>query len=176
MCVTPQALGDYVDLGSASSKSSGFLSGQAITVAATSTLRSFGLITRQTGTNVSLGLYTDVGGNPSALVASAQYGALASQVLAHYPAAPEQPTLIKLITEWGIRGLEVYYRRFTAETIAAMEELAGEKGLIATGGSDYHGDTGTYADAMRTTYVPRAMTDRLLAELAEVTATELAVD
>ena len=97
-------------------------------------------------------------------------------VLAHYPAAPEQPTLIKLVTDWGIRGLEVYYRRFTSETIAAMEELAGEKGLIATGGSDYHGDTGTYADAMRTTYVPRAMADRLLAEIADVTATEPAVD
>src|SRR4051794_24348176 len=65
-------------------------------------------------------------------------------VLAHYPAAPEQPTLMKLITDWGIRGLEVYYRRFSAQTVRVMEELAGEMGLIATGGSDYHGDTGTY--------------------------------
>jgi len=75
-CATPQALGYYTDLTGASSKTSGFLSGQSISVTATSTLRAFGLITRQTGTNVSLGLYTDVGGNPSALVASAQYGAL----------------------------------------------------------------------------------------------------
>src|SRR5882672_7840181 len=66
-CATPQALGYYTDLTGASSKTSGFLSGQSISVTATSTLRAFGLITRQTGTNVSLGLYTDVGGNPSAL-------------------------------------------------------------------------------------------------------------
>ena len=97
-------------------------------------------------------------------------------VLAHYPAAPEQPTLLKLITEWGIGGLEVYYRRFRPETITAMEELAGEMGLLATGGSDYHGDTGTYADSMRTTYVPRAMADRLTAAIAETRATEPALD
>ncbi len=97
-------------------------------------------------------------------------------VLAHYPAAPEQPTLIELITGWGIRGLEVYYRRFTGETIAAMEELAGETGLLATGGSDYHGDTGSYADAMRTTYVPRAMADKLLAAIDETAAAETGLD
>jgi 3',5'-nucleoside bisphosphate phosphatase len=92
-------------------------------------------------------------------------------VLAHYPAAPEQPSLLKQITDWGIRGLEVYYRRFKPETITAMEELSGELGLLATGGSDYHGDTGTYADAMLTTYVPRAVADRLLAAMAETRAT-----
>jgi len=83
---------------------------------------------------------------------------------------------MKLITEWGVRGLEVYYRRFTAETIAAMEELAGDMGVLATGGSDYHGDTGTYADAMGTTYVPRPMADELLAAMAETKATEPALD
>jgi len=97
-------------------------------------------------------------------------------VLAHYPAAPEQPTLVKLVTEWGIRGLEVYYRRFTSETVQAMEELCGERGLLATGGSDYHGDTGTYAEAMRTTYVPRAMADRLMAAIEETAATQPALD
>ena len=93
-------------------------------------------------------------------------------VLAHYPAAPEQPTLMKVVTDWGVRGLEVYYRRFTAATITAMEEVAGEMGLIATGGSDYHGDTGSYADAMRTTFVPRAMADKLMAAIAESAATQ----
>jgi len=93
-------------------------------------------------------------------------------VLAHYPAAPEQPTLMKLITDWGVRGLEVYYRRFEPHTVTQMEELAGEMGFLATGGSDYHGDTGTYQESMMTTYVPRAVGDRLLAAIAETNATE----
>lgn len=87
-------------------------------------------------------------------------------VLAHYPAAPEQPQLIKLLLDWGIEGLEVYYRRFRSETIAGMEILAREHGLLATGGSDYHGDTMTYAEAQATTFVPRMAADELLARLA----------
>lgn len=83
-------------------------------------------------------------------------------VLAHYPAAPEQPTLVRLVMDWGVRGLEVYYRRFKPETISAMEALAGSHGLLATGGSDYHGDTGSYPDTHRTTYVPRTAAERLL--------------
>ncbi len=97
-------------------------------------------------------------------------------VLAHYPAAPEQPSLVDLVMGWGVVGLEVYYRRFAPESVQAMEELAGERGLLATGGSDYHGDTGSYADAMLTTYVPRAMADKLLAAIAETAATEVSVD
>lgn len=97
-------------------------------------------------------------------------------VLAHYPAAPEQPSLIKLIMDWGVRGLEVYYRRFTAQTVAAMEQLAGDTGLLATGGSDYHGDTGSYAQAMETTYVPESVADRLMAAIDETVATEAGID
>jgi 3',5'-nucleoside bisphosphate phosphatase len=88
-------------------------------------------------------------------------------VLAHYPAAPEQPTLIKLLGDWGVRGLEVYYRRFTQETVAAMKACATDMGMLATGGSDYHGDTGSYSDSMKTTFVPRELTaDPLMAALA----------
>ena len=86
-------------------------------------------------------------------------------VLAHYPAAPEQPTLIKLIMDWGVRGLEVFYRRFQPQTIAAMEVLANSLDLLVTGGSDYHGDTQSYAEAMATTYVPRAIADVLLGQI-----------
>lgn len=89
-------------------------------------------------------------------------------VLAHYPAAPEQPTLIKLLMEWGVRGLEVYYRRFLPETIAQMAELAERLDLLATGGSDYHGDTMSYVEATETTYVPREAGERLLAALGGV--------
>ena len=87
-------------------------------------------------------------------------------VLAHYPAAPDQPELTDLLLGWGLRGLEVYYRRFTPETVDRMASLAKELGVVATGGSDYHGDGMTYADAQATTYVPREVADRLLDQIA----------
>jgi predicted metal-dependent phosphoesterase TrpH len=87
-------------------------------------------------------------------------------VLAHYPAAPEQPTLLKLLMDWGVRGVEVYYRRFGADTVSAMADLATRLGLLATGGSDYHGDTMSYTEATKTTYVPLGAGERLLSALA----------
>jgi predicted metal-dependent phosphoesterase TrpH len=87
-------------------------------------------------------------------------------VLAHYPAAPEQPELIDLLVDWGLRGLEVHYRRFLPETVVAMERLARERNLVATGGSDYHGDGMSYPEAQATTLVPDAVGERLLEALA----------
>ena len=86
-------------------------------------------------------------------------------VLAHYPAAPHQPELIDLLVGWGLAGLEVYYRRFEADTVARMAEFAAERNLVATGGSDYHGDTMSYAEAQVTTYVPEAAGEELLEAL-----------
>lgn len=83
-------------------------------------------------------------------------------VLAHYPAAPEQAALIALLKGWGLRGLEVFYRRFTAGTVVRMARLAESLGIVATGGSDYHGDGMSYAEAQATTYVPPEVGDRLL--------------
>ncbi|MEP7158479.1 MAG: PHP domain-containing protein [Chloroflexota bacterium] len=82
-------------------------------------------------------------------------------VLAHYPSAPEQPTLIRLLMDWGVRGLEVYYRRFRPSTVQAMAKLSDQLGLLATGGSDYHGDTMSYAESNLTTYVPQGAAERL---------------
>lgn len=87
-------------------------------------------------------------------------------VLAHYPAAPEQLNLVKLVMDWGVRGLEVHYRRFLPGTVAQMTSLAASLGLLATGGSDYHGDGMSYAEAMATTYVPRGVADALLEALS----------
>ena len=83
-------------------------------------------------------------------------------VLAHYPAASEQPELIDLLVDWGLRGIEVYYRRFSPITVRQMEALAARRGLVATGGTDYHGDNQTYVDARSTTEVPREVGDRLI--------------
>jgi len=91
-------------------------------------------------------------------------------VLAHYPAAPEQPGLIDLLVGWGLRGLEVHYRRFLPETITQMIAFAAERGMLATGGSDYHGDGMSYAEAQATTWVPSAVADSLLDALAAMGA------
>jgi 3',5'-nucleoside bisphosphate phosphatase len=91
-------------------------------------------------------------------------------VLAHYPAAPEQPALIDLLVSWGVAGLEVYYRRFEPATVERMSELAEKRGLVATGGSDYHGDTMSYAEAQLTTHVPEAVGDVLLAAVESTKA------
>jgi len=91
-------------------------------------------------------------------------------VLAHYPAAPEQADLIDLLVGWGIGGLEVYYRRFEPETVEKMAALAATRGLVATGGSDYHGDTMSYAEAQQTTFVPEAVGESLLVALESTKA------
>ena len=39
-------------------------------------------------------------------------------------------------------------------TVAAVGAVAAALGLVATGGSDYHGDTGTYAEAHAELWVP----------------------
>jgi predicted metal-dependent phosphoesterase TrpH len=64
--------------------------------------------------------------------------------------------------EWGVRGLEVYYRRYLPATVSAMIDLAARLGVLATGGSDYHGDTMSYAEATQTTFVPLEAGERLL--------------
>jgi hypothetical protein len=91
-------------------------------------------------------------------------------VLAHYPAAPEQPELIRLLMDWGVRGLEVHYRRFLPETIGRMAAFAAEMGLLPTGGSDYHGDGISYARSQAATWVPTEVGEGLIAALERVRA------
>jgi predicted metal-dependent phosphoesterase TrpH len=87
-------------------------------------------------------------------------------VLAHSPSAPDRPEVIDDLQACGLGGLEVYYRTFLPETVERMAAFARERGLLATGGSDYHGDTMDYAEAQATTFVPRAVGEALLDALA----------
>ena len=59
--------------------------------------------------------------------------------------APAEPDVIDRLRDWGLRGLEVYYPGWDEPTVEAMAAFAEERGLLATGGSDYHGDRGDYA-------------------------------
>lgn len=83
-------------------------------------------------------------------------------ILAHFPAAPDVAERIEELREWGLRGLEVYYRRFADDQVERLREFATARGLLITGGSDFHGDTGSYAESLVTTHVPDHVADTLV--------------
>ena len=87
-------------------------------------------------------------------------------VLAHFSEAPDQVPLLRELVEMGLAGLEVHYISFAPETVEAVGAVAGELGLIATGGSDYHGDTSTYAEAHALLHVPDEIATVLEARIA----------
>jgi predicted metal-dependent phosphoesterase TrpH len=75
-------------------------------------------------------------------------------VLAHFGEAAERTSVVRALMALGLRGLEVYYRAFPAETVDQLEALARVLRLVPTGGSDYHGDHETYAEAHAGLWVP----------------------
>jgi 3',5'-nucleoside bisphosphate phosphatase len=87
-------------------------------------------------------------------------------VLAHFSAAPDQVPLLRELVEMGLAGLEVHYISFAPETVEAVGAVARELGLIATGGSDYHGDTSTYAEAHALLHVPDEVATTLETRIA----------
>jgi predicted metal-dependent phosphoesterase TrpH len=81
-------------------------------------------------------------------------GGLAS--LAHFAEAPERLAVVVELREHGLAGLEVHYRAYDDPTIATLSAIAAELGLVATGGTDYHGDDGPYADRLAELRIPDA--------------------
>jgi predicted metal-dependent phosphoesterase TrpH len=75
-------------------------------------------------------------------------------VLAHFSDAADRRDLIRELIRAGLGGLEVHYRKFDAETVAELAAVASELHLVPTGGSDYHGDGETYAQAHAALFVP----------------------
>ncbi len=87
-------------------------------------------------------------------------------VLAHFREGPGRPDVISELMEQGLRGLEVYYRSFDRATVEAMAALAESNRLIATGGSDYHGDLGPYSATHAQLWVPDEVGQGLVGRLA----------
>ena len=83
-------------------------------------------------------------------------------VLAHFREAPTRLDVLRELVDAGLRGLEVYYRTYDAATVEAVGAVARQLGLVATGGSDYHGDLGTYAEAHASLWVPPEVAEGLL--------------
>jgi hypothetical protein len=102
-------------------------------------------------------------GPRAAIEAITAAGGIAS--LAHSPWAPQELEVVDELMRWGLRGLEVHYQHWDDERIEAMAAFADAQGLLRTGGSDYHGDTGSYAEAQGNVLVPQFVGDRLLSAL-----------
>jgi predicted metal-dependent phosphoesterase TrpH len=87
-------------------------------------------------------------------------------VLAHFSEAPSQILLLRELIGYGLGGLEVFYRTFTPETVTMVGAVASTLGLVATGGSDYHGDLMSYAEAHATLDVPASVAGALRTALS----------
>ena len=91
-------------------------------------------------------------------------------VLAHFSDAPRRVPLVRELIDAGLHGLEVYYRSYDQRTVEALRTTAADLGLLATGGSDYHGDRETYAEAHAELWVPPLVEAPLRSALADAAA------
>ncbi len=86
-------------------------------------------------------------------------GGMAS--LAHFGEAPERLPLLRSLVAEGLDGLETHHRSFDAATCASMDAVAVLLGLVRTGGTDYHGDHGPYAESHAGLDMPPDLVDGL---------------
>jgi len=85
--------------------------------------------------------------------------------IAHFPEAPQHLALLRELIAEGLDGLETHHRSFEAETRDAMTSVARLLGLVETGGTDYHGDLGPYADSHAGLVMPDPLVEDLRAAL-----------
>jgi predicted metal-dependent phosphoesterase TrpH len=86
-------------------------------------------------------------------------------VLAHFREAPGRLGLLRELVAEGLAGLEVYYRSFDAGTVSLVGDVANRLGLLRTGGTDYHGDLGSYRESHAALWVPPEVGVTLLAAI-----------
>jgi predicted metal-dependent phosphoesterase TrpH len=99
-------------------------------------------------------------GPKEAIEAIRAAGGLAS--LAHYAEGPDHLEWVRTLIDMGLNGLEVYYRAYDQETVATLRGIATDLRLVMTGGTDYHGDRETYAEAHAELWVPPEVAPELL--------------
>jgi len=84
-------------------------------------------------------------------------------VLAHPFTVPEPEAMVKKLKAVGLVGIETYYKDNTAEQTGATLDLAKRYGLIATGGTDYHGIGDSSEVMLGGVDVPMEAAERLIA-------------
>ena len=92
-------------------------------------------------------------------------------VMAHPLTIDNPETMIIELEAAGLVGIEAYYGGYTTSEISRLVRLADKYGLIATGGSDYHGLGAANETVIGGVDVPMESVERLIA-LAEQRAAE----
>lgn len=88
-------------------------------------------------------------------------------VLAHPFTVKEPEAMVVKLKAAGLVGIEAYYKDNTAEETEAMLGLAEKYGLIATGGTDYHGIGDSSEVMLGGVEVPLEAAERLIALAGE---------
>ena len=91
-------------------------------------------------------------------------------VLAH-PGLARRDEMIPDLVRAGLMGIEAHYAEHSAAQTRMYEQLCVDLGLIATGGSDYHGLQGGRANPPGTPRVPMSVYARLKEKAALAAAT-----
>lgn len=89
-------------------------------------------------------------------------------VLAHPTTAPELEDMVGRLKKAGLVGLEAYYAKAPSEDIARMKHLAGDFGLITTGGSDFHGMNAEFEVPLGETSIPQECAHKLISLAAKM--------
>lgn len=82
-------------------------------------------------------------------------------ILAHFWAAAERTSTIRDLVDVGLGGIEVHHWSFDRPTVASVGAVARALNLVPSGGTDYHGDLGTYAEAHAGLWVPPAVGEQV---------------
>jgi predicted metal-dependent phosphoesterase TrpH len=85
-------------------------------------------------------------------------------VLAH-PGLADMDGIIPGLVEAGLMGIETYYAEHSPGKTSAYRDLCRRLGLVATGGSDFHGLPGNRVNPPGTPAVPLAVWDELRARI-----------
>lgn len=92
--------------------------------------------------------------------------ALGVPVLAH-PGLADQNEMIPELLRAGLMGIECYYQEHSAAQTAKYLQLCKDRGLVATGGSDFHGFEMGRANPLGVPSVPLSAYDALKAKAEE---------
>ncbi len=84
-------------------------------------------------------------------------------VLAHPADVANLEESISRLQRVGLVGIEVYYNGYTSRVVQYLASLGRKYGLIATGGSDYHGLGGNNETPLGGVRIPPECVERLLA-------------